>query len=234
MLKHSVEVAHLAGIMAAELGVNVEVAKRAGLLHDIGKAVDHEIEGSPRGHRREPAAAGTRSTPTSSMPWSATTATCEPRSVEAHLVAAADAISAARPGARRETLETYIKRLEKLEALADSFDGVEKSYAIQAGREIRVMVKPEKIDDYAALKLDQGDREARSRTNWSTPARSGSWWSGRPVRWSTPAEARTFLHASDVIHERARTAPTLAKRCRRSVPRAAARSGTLASPVKEA
>lgn len=152
VLKHSVEVANLAVVMASELGVNVEVAKRAGLLHDIGKAVDHELEGSHvsigvqllRKYKESGDVIHAMECHHGDV---------EPRSVEALLVTAADAISAARPGARRETLETYIKRLEKLENLADSFEGVDKSFAIQAGREIRVMVKPDKIDDWAANRL---------------------------------------------------------------------------------
>lgn len=154
VLIHSLEVAHLAGALAAELGADVALAKKAGLFHDIGKAVDHEIQGSHveigikilekfrfgkeiidamRSHHEE-------------YPF---------ESQEAFIVAAADAISASRPGARKDTLENYLKRLEDLEGVANSFPEVEKSYAIQAGREIRVFVKPEKVDDLGAMKLSR-------------------------------------------------------------------------------
>ena len=152
VLNHSIEVSHLAGTIAAELGVNVALAKRAGLLHDIGKALDFEVEG-PHAVISMDVLKRYRESPEVVHAAGAHHNDVEPHSVEAVLVLAADAISASRPGARRESLETYVKRLQKLETIADSFAGVEKTYAVQAGREIRVMVKPTEIDDDSAAKL---------------------------------------------------------------------------------
>ncbi len=146
VLMHSIEVSHLSGLIAGELGVDVTVAKRAGLLHDIGKAVDHEQEGS---HIQIGANLARKYHESAEIVHAimAHHGDVEAETIVDCIVQAADAISAARPGARRENLETYIKRLERLEEIADSFDGVEKSYAIQAGREIRIMVKPEVVGD---------------------------------------------------------------------------------------
>jgi ribonuclease Y len=152
VLQHSLEVSLIAGGLAAELGADVNVAKTAALLHDIGKAVDHEVDGP---HALIGADIARRLGRSARIVHAiaAHHGEEEPQTVEAFIVATADGISGARPGARREMVETYIKRLEALEAVANSFDGVEKSFAIQAGREVRILVQPDKIDDLAATKL---------------------------------------------------------------------------------
>lgn len=152
VLQHSIEVAHLAGMLASELGVNVNLGKRAGLLHDIGKAIDQEVEGT---HTRLGVMFAQKAgeSPETLHAMEAHHADVEAKTIEAVIVQVSDAISGARPGARRDTLEAYVKRLEKLETVAKTFEGVEKCYAIQAGREIRVIVEPTKIDDLTATKL---------------------------------------------------------------------------------
>ncbi|ELC8441554.1 ribonuclease Y [Clostridium perfringens] len=152
VLKHSIEVSYLAGLMASELGLDVNLARRAGLLHDIGKGVDQEYEGPHAVIGGELAKKYHESAAVVNA-IGAHHGDEEMQTLEAILVQAADAISAARPGARRETLEAYIKRLEKLEEIATSYEGVEKSYAIQAGREIRIMVKPDQVDDAGAIEM---------------------------------------------------------------------------------
>ena len=188
VLQHSIEVAHLAGMMAAELGADVATAKRAGLLHDIGKAVDHELEGTHvalgveflrKYHEREDVIHAVQAHHND----------VEPQTVVACLVQAADAISAARPGARRENIENYIKRLEKLEEITGSYPGVETSYAIQAGREVRVMVKPEQVseDDMVILARELAKR---IESSLSIPVRSRSMCCVRRRSSNTPNEKK--------------------------------------------
>ncbi len=150
---HSVEVSHLAALLASEIGADVNMAKRAGLLHDLGKAVDHEFEGPHALIGAELAKRYGESPKVVHAIAAHHADETEPQTLEAMIVQASDAISGARPGARRETLEHYIKRLEALENVANSFEGVEKSFAIQAGREVRIIVKPEEIDDLGAVRL---------------------------------------------------------------------------------
>lgn len=152
VLTHSIEMAKLSGMIAAELGVNIRLAKRAALLHDIGKAIDQEMEGT---HPKLGAMFAQKAGESTEIVHAimAHHNDEEPRTIEAVIVQVADTISAGRPGARRDTLEAYIKRLEKLESTANSFEGVEKTYAIQAGREVRVVVKPDKVDDTTSAKL---------------------------------------------------------------------------------
>jgi ribonuclease Y len=154
VLQHSIEVAYLSEIMAAEIGANSQLAKRAGLLHDIGKAVDREIEGTHAMIGAEIAKKNGESLQVINA-IAAHHNDVEPKTIEAVLIQSADAISASRPGARREMMETYIKRLENLEEIANSFEGVERAFAIQAGREIRIIVNPEEIDDYTAKKISR-------------------------------------------------------------------------------
>lgn len=152
VLKHSIEVAHLCAMMAAELAADVNVARKAGLLHDLGKGVSHEVEG-PHALIGADIAKRLGQPPKVVHAIAAHHFEEEPQTVEAFLVQAADAISGARPGARRDSLENYVKRLEALEGIANSFPGVDKSFAIQAGREVRIVVKPEDVDDLAAARI---------------------------------------------------------------------------------
>jgi len=151
-LAHSIETAYLAGMIAAELGANVAIAKKAGLLHDLGKAVDREVEGTHAAIGADLVKQWDKS-PEVVQGVAEHHLEAESIGMWGYIISAADAISSARPGARRESLETYLKRMRALEDVADTFKGVEKSYAIQAGREIRILVKPEEIDDLGAMRL---------------------------------------------------------------------------------
>ncbi len=154
MLQNSIAVAYLASAMAGELGVDVKLAKRAGILHDIGKAIDHDIEGSHQSIGADFAKKyGENAKVVNAI--RVHHGEGDPITVEASLVAAGDALSAARPGARKETLVDYVKRVEKLEELANSFEGVNKCYAIQAGRELRIIVKPEEVNDVLSAQISR-------------------------------------------------------------------------------
>ena len=154
VLRHSIETSNLAGIMAAELGANVPLCKRAGLLHDIGKALDHEIDGTHVSIGVDVAKKYKENKDVVHC-IAAHHNDVEPETIEAVIVQCADAISGARPGARRESLDNYVKRLEKLEEIANSYEGVEKAFAVQAGREVRIIVKPEVIDDVKAMYMSK-------------------------------------------------------------------------------
>lgn len=169
VLNHSLEVSYIAGLMAAELGADVKLAKRAGLLHDIGKALDHEMDGSHVELGVE-AAKKYRESEGVIHAIQAHHGDVEAKTLVACLVQAADAVSASRPGARRENVQNYIKRLEKLESIASSFEGVERSFAIQAGREVRIMVKPEVVSDEKMVLIAR-DIVKRSKTSLNIPVR---------------------------------------------------------------
>ena len=182
MLYHAVEVALICGMLAAEVGANIEVAKAGGLLHDIGKALTHEVDGPHAEIGRE--VAERFGIPDAVRRSIEEHHDEEMGSVEAFIVAAGDAIVAARPGARRDTVEMYTKRLEALEEVANSFPGVEKTFAIQAGREVRIMVSPEQVDDAQASKMAY-DIVKKIEESWSIPDRSRSWSYGRPAMSSS-------------------------------------------------
>ncbi|MDD4291134.1 MAG: ribonuclease Y [Clostridia bacterium] len=184
VLNHSIEVSYIAGVMATELGVDVALAKRAGLLHDIGKAIDCEVEGT---HIQIGAdiAKKYRESKDVVNAIMAHHGDVEARTVEAVLVAAADAVSGARPGARRETIENYVKRLEKLEEIANSFEGIQKTYALQAGREIRIMVKPEVVNDPSMVVLAK-DIAKRIETEMEYPGQ---------IKVNVIRETRAFEYA---------------------------------------
>ena len=186
VLRHSVEVAQISGLLAGELGVDVALARRAGLLHDLGKAIDHEVEGS---HVTIGVDLARRYKESEEVIHAieAHHGDVEAHSITACIVQAADTISAARPGARRENIENYVKRLEKLEEVTRSFPGIANCYAIQAGREIRVMVKPEEVSEDQMVLLAR-DIAKRIESELTYPVRSRSMSCGRPRQWITPSK----------------------------------------------